>query len=52
MGTHVGWQSCLEILADMPATTEPKIFGLAGQPGVQEVLPIDITTGTVNQSLV
>ena len=48
MGTHVGWQSCLEILSGMPATTETKIFGFEGQPGVQEVLPVDIISGMVN----
>lgn len=48
MGTHVGWDSCLEILGDMPATTEPKVFGLEGQPGVEEVLPMDLVSGTVH----
>ena len=48
MGTHPGWDSCLDILADMPATTDTKVFGLEGQPGVQEVLPIAIPSGTVN----
>lgn len=48
MGTHTGWTSCLEVLADMPATTEVKTFGLEGQPGVEEVLPIDVISCTVN----
>lgn len=48
MGTHVGWDSCLEILGDMPATTEPKVFGQEGQPGVEEVIPMDLVSGTVH----
>lgn len=46
--THTGNpQSCLEILADMPATTDTRIFGPQGHPGVQENLPIEIASSTV-----
>ena len=51
MGTHTEATSCLDILADMPATTEVKTFGPEGQPGVEEVLPIDIASCTMNPSL-
>ena len=47
-GPFVGWRSCLEILADMPATTDMKMFGEEGQPGVQEVLPRDFVTSMVD----
>ena len=40
-------KSCLDILADMPATTDTKIFGEEGQAGVQEVLPLEYQSGTV-----
>lgn len=48
MGTHPGWRSCLDILADMPTTTDIRVFGLEGRPGVQEVLPLEIASSTVN----
>ena len=39
-------QSCLDILADMPATTNPTVFG-EGDPRAQEALPIAIASSTV-----
>ena len=48
MGTQTSSAPCLEVLADMPATTEVKTFGLQGQPGVEEVLPVDIVSRTMN----
>lgn len=40
-------RSCLDILADMPATTNTRIFGEQSQAGVQEVLPLEYQSSTV-----
>ena len=40
-------RSCLDILADMPATTDTRIFGEVWQAGVQEVLPIEYQSSMV-----
>lgn len=40
-------RSCLDILADMPATTDIRIFGEEGDPGAQEILPLNIASSTV-----
>ena len=48
MGTYPGWRSCLDVLADMPTTPNMRVFGPEGRPGVQEVLPLEIASSTVN----
>ena len=36
---------CIDVLLKMPTTMNNQLFGLAGQPGVQVVLPYQISNG-------
>ena len=44
-GILQGPESCQDVLADMPATTELEVFGPSGARFVEEVLPQDIVSG-------
>lgn len=43
-GTLSSWESCREILYDMPADKRPEIFGPQDDPTVTEELPQKITS--------
>lgn len=45
-GTLRSWESCRDILYDIPADKIPRVFGPRGDPGVVENLPYNIGSGT------
>ena len=44
-GAFPRWQSCLTVLAEMPASTEPLVFGPVTDPGARVKLPQAIESG-------
>ena len=44
-GTFVEWKSCVNVVADMPASTETLVFGPPADPGAQVLLPHFIESG-------
>ena len=46
-GTFPKPRSCRDILGDMEATTQRKVFGLAEDPDTQVVLPAQVKSGNI-----